>query len=326
MSNIWMAARNGKTQIGSLRKIIEVGNDINLKNNNGLTALMFASKYSNTTSSLETVKLLIDSGADVNLRDDNGWAALMIASRYSNSTSSLETVKLLVDAGADLDIQNTDAWTALMMATVYSANESSFETVKLLIDAGADVNIQKTNGYTALTFANNIEFVKLLLDNKASPFIDTTVMRCKSEECLRAVETVAWKLLFKRDLQTAEVLGRSILNKEVWQIILLNERQRRLCTNLNSPKNKYVLEAFAEQLGASDDKSKEKVKNMTKAQLCGLISRSIDRSNIAAQSDIAKAKQLIEKKSKEIRNLARQFNIDTDRPIEQIIADISKIF
>lgn len=45
--------------------------NINLKNNNGETALMLASKYSNTDSSIETVKILIDYGANVNLQDKN---------------------------------------------------------------------------------------------------------------------------------------------------------------------------------------------------------------------------------------------------------------
>ncbi len=99
-----------------------------------------------------------------------------------------------------------------------------------------------------------------------------------------------------------------------------NERQRMLCNNLNRRTNKYLLEAFAVQLGADS----EKVKDMTKGQLCGLISKSIGRSNIEAEKDIETAKKLIEKKAKEIRNLARTFNIDTDQELSKIIADISK--
>ncbi len=313
---------NTTSSLETVKLLIDSGADLNLQNSKGWTALIAASRYSNTESSVETVKLLIDSGADSNLQNITGYTALMLASKHSTTTSSLETVKSLIDSGADLNLQDNDGWTALMVASYYSNNNSSLETVKLLVNAGADVNLQKINGLTALSFANDLQTVKILLDAGANPFVNTTAMRCQTEECLRVVETFAWKLLFKRDLQTAEVLGKSILNKEVWQIILLNERQRRLCTNLNSNKNKYVLEAFAIQLGADP----QKVRDMSKAQLCGLISRSIDRSNLAYKSDIEMAKRELEKRKDQIKNLARKFNIDTDRPIEQIIADISKIF
>ena len=53
--------------------------DVNTRNNDGHTALMFASRYSDEYSNIETVKLLIKSGADVNARNNQGKTALMIA-------------------------------------------------------------------------------------------------------------------------------------------------------------------------------------------------------------------------------------------------------
>ncbi len=357
MTDIWSAAENGKISV--IKKLLEEGIDINLQDSEGWTALMFASRFSDNESSLEIVKLLIDSGADLNLQDidgmtalmlacepsntnssleiakllinsgadlniksNNGWTALMVASSDSNTDgkSSLETVKLLIDSGADLNLKNNMRYTALMLASKYSNTDSSLETIKLLIDSGADLNLQDYYGRTVLMLAKSIEKVLLLLDHGANPFIDTQLLSCKSEDCLRAVETAAWKQLWKRDLQTAQILGKSILNKEVWQLILLNERQRMLCNNLESSTNKYLLEEFAKQLGADS----EKVRNMSKGQLCGLISRSIGRSNVEAEKDIKKAKIELEKRKKQIIKLAKTFNIDTDRDLSKIIADISK--
>ena len=67
-----LAARNGN--IEEINRLLNP--DVNLKNNKGETALMMASKYSNDTSSLETVRLLLDQGADVNLKTNDGWSAL----------------------------------------------------------------------------------------------------------------------------------------------------------------------------------------------------------------------------------------------------------
>ncbi len=309
--NLWDAAQNGNVEV--IKEFLAENVNINSTNLSGSSALMYASTYSNTTSSLEIVKLLLEYGADVNLLNRIGYTALMFASNYSNSTSSLETVKLLLKYGADVNLQNNNGNTALMGA-------SNNETILLLLEYGADINVQNNIGKRPLSSAASIETVLLLLDHGADPFIDTTLMACQSEECLRAVETAAWNQLFKRDLQTAQVLGKSILNKDVWQLILLNERQRMLCNNPDKPTNKYLLEAFAIQLGADT----EKVKNMTKNQLCALISRNIGRSTKDAEVEIRLAKKELQKKSEELKTLARKFNIDTDRDLTQIIVDISK--
>lgn len=58
---------------------------------------MKASLYSNHTSSLETVKLLLENGANPNLPNNDGHTALTWASKNSNDTSSLETVKLKME-------------------------------------------------------------------------------------------------------------------------------------------------------------------------------------------------------------------------------------
>lgn len=66
--------------IESVRRYMNSGVNVNLQDNGGRTALLFASRNGYT----EIVKLLIDAGADVNLRNKDGWTASMIASQYAN--------------------------------------------------------------------------------------------------------------------------------------------------------------------------------------------------------------------------------------------------
>ena len=55
------------------RVLIDAGADVNAKEEDGWTALMWASRYGRT----ETVNLLIDAGADINIKNELGWTALM---------------------------------------------------------------------------------------------------------------------------------------------------------------------------------------------------------------------------------------------------------
>ena len=59
--------------------------------------------------------------------------ALMTACRWSNATSSIETVQLLLDYGVNINHQDKFGNTALMTSLVYY-HEKSVEIVKLLLE------------------------------------------------------------------------------------------------------------------------------------------------------------------------------------------------
>ncbi len=80
------AAESGS--IDKVQKYINSGGDLNIRGNNGITALMIACDREH----IEIVKLLIAAGADLNAKDDDGFTALMIADK--------EIGKLLKAAGA----------------------------------------------------------------------------------------------------------------------------------------------------------------------------------------------------------------------------------
>ena len=76
-----------------VKRLIEEGVDINARDNEGHTTLMYAAGYGHT----EVAKLLIEEGADINARDNEGTTALLIASKYG----WLEVAQLLIGVGAD---------------------------------------------------------------------------------------------------------------------------------------------------------------------------------------------------------------------------------
>jgi len=62
---------------------------------------MYSARNTNNGSSLKIVQVLIDKGADLNSRDNDRWTVLMYAIHCSEIYSSLETVKTLIKAGAN---------------------------------------------------------------------------------------------------------------------------------------------------------------------------------------------------------------------------------
>jgi len=153
---IWASyASNTKSTEDTVKRLIDKGANLNIQDNSGLTALIMASWWSKNISSEGTVKMLIDARADLNIKDNNGNTALIYASRYSNKSSTPNTVKILIDARADLNIKEKGGGnTALMIATRNSQDASTENTVKMLIDAGADLNIKDNIGETALIIAS----------------------------------------------------------------------------------------------------------------------------------------------------------------------------
>ena len=71
-SKLLKAAKLGDTD--AIETLVSKGADVNAKDDNGITALMFASYYCN----FDTVGLLLDKGAEVSEKNNFGETALMM--------------------------------------------------------------------------------------------------------------------------------------------------------------------------------------------------------------------------------------------------------
>ena len=146
-----LATERGKTALmaavsagdGDLAQtLLELGADVNARNNMGGTALMYAAAAGDT----ETVKLLLGNGADINRQSVNGWTALMMAA----AKNRVDVAAMLVARAADVNLPDVYGWTPLMRA----AYEGHADIVDVLLSQPSVViNGRNDQGQTALHLA-----------------------------------------------------------------------------------------------------------------------------------------------------------------------------
>lgn len=85
----------------------------NARDLNGRTKLMAAAKKGD----LERIENLLYSGADINAKDNDGWSALMFAARFCPDT---EVTRTLIKNGADTEQKNNYGISALKLAAGFS--------------------------------------------------------------------------------------------------------------------------------------------------------------------------------------------------------------
>jgi len=307
------------SSLETVKLLLENGANINYITDTGISALNAACRFSNSTSSLETVRLLLKNGTDPNLGKDS--LPLISSAINTDNGSSLETIILLLENGADINKREKNGYTSLMAASMVSSTTSSLETVRLLLERGADPNLKNNKGSSALMLAvdninkgSSLETVRLLLEYGADPFEH---LFCPTDDCTKLINSARWERLSLRDKQTAAKYNQQIpISKDVWLLIMRYKRQKQLCLNLSSERNKEVLKYFALEL----EIPLEQTQNMTKGQLCGIISRQIiyrDYDKIISEKRGDKMKLL---------EVANKYGIDITKPLDQIMTDLAKMF
>ena len=109
----------------SVRLLLDKGANPNAQNDDGGTALMYA------TDSAEKTKLLLDGGANPNLRSGEGLTALLIA---VGQTGTFPVVKLLLDTGVDPKVRLPNGPRILPLAV--GARDANL--LRLLLDNGVE--------------------------------------------------------------------------------------------------------------------------------------------------------------------------------------------
>ena len=95
-----------------VKSLVARGSDINAQNDDGETALMYASGAVDRVDKPRLVRALLDSGARTNLSDRHGSTALIYAVEQQNSGA----VVALIQKGADPGRRNQKGESALSIA------------------------------------------------------------------------------------------------------------------------------------------------------------------------------------------------------------------
>ena len=147
--------------VGTVRKLVDQGIDVNTARADGATALLWAAHWDD----LDTADVLLRAGANVNAVDGHGVTPLDRAAE----NASLAMVQTLLNAGADPNIALTSGLTPLMTA----ARTGSVTVVEALMLHGAAVNAATTaTRGTALMWAvseSHLDVVRVLLGGGADP-------------------------------------------------------------------------------------------------------------------------------------------------------------
>ena len=162
IKTLWSAA--GQGDLPEVQKILGQGTLVNLKDQNGNTALYYAAQSKNAS----LVRFLIHQGADVNATGGGNVTPLMLSvdMAFGNPEIALELIK----AGADVSAADKNGDTALLIATTESSQQVMWE----LLRRGPNPNARGFNGDTALHYAamNGLsDRVKLLVRYGADPSI-----------------------------------------------------------------------------------------------------------------------------------------------------------
>ncbi|HUA58428.1 MAG TPA: ankyrin repeat domain-containing protein [Verrucomicrobiae bacterium] len=134
------------TGIPALQRLLKQGADVNKRNDDNATALMWAA------TDLEKTRLLVAHGADVNARSSDMRTPLMIAARRPGNSA---TVKFLLEHGANPNPNSHPATESSPLIEAASAGDDA--SLELLLAKGADL---KDAGEPALEMSYNIRCSK----------------------------------------------------------------------------------------------------------------------------------------------------------------------
>ncbi|KAK9889799.1 hypothetical protein WA026_007172 [Henosepilachna vigintioctopunctata] len=154
-----------KGRLNFVQELLKYGADPNAEDSDNWTALLCACKE----GYVEIVHELLEHNADIEHRDMGGWTALMWAT-YKGRT---EIVQILLDRGAEVNAHGNFHISSL----IWAAGRGYTRICRMLLDKGAKINVGDKYGTTALVWASrkgHLEIVDMLL--RAGANVDTAGM------------------------------------------------------------------------------------------------------------------------------------------------------
>ena len=155
-----LLAAASANDMATVRLLLEKGADVNVKDPNGSTPLIYAAANGNT----RLIEVLLAKGAGVHAVTNaaiggqvkhgaiamGSLTPLLAAATYG----SPEILKQLLDAGAGIDDRDVRGMTPLMLAV--TSDSADPRSVRLLLDRGANPKIQDRYGLTAADWAKKM--------------------------------------------------------------------------------------------------------------------------------------------------------------------------
>ena len=147
--------------ISNIEKLISNGQDINYKNENGLTLLMCAS----VVGFNDVVDFLLKNNVDMYISDRNLYRAF----DYAVMNSNYELIDIFLSYGYDINRINERNETPLLLAVLFN----NLNLVKYLVSKEAIINKENNNGSSPLSLArslnhtNIVEYMESILSDEA---------------------------------------------------------------------------------------------------------------------------------------------------------------
>ncbi len=157
------ALNSSKTKIAKF--LIDKGADINLKGNDGATALILACGCSE-----ELARQLLEKGADIHALTDRGMGVFTQCTSvgFRRETVSYKFAEFLLEKGADIDETNTTDYYGGYTPLLWAVVSNDEKLVSFLVKNGANVNAKSNKDKSPLTMANEAEYTKIVEILKAA--------------------------------------------------------------------------------------------------------------------------------------------------------------
>ncbi|MDA7676850.1 ankyrin repeat domain-containing protein, partial [bacterium] len=183
-----------------IKYLIDKGADVNSKNKDGLTPLMFAGNKGRGTNAL----LLIESGANLFAKTSKQATC----AHYLSYCLMPELINILIDRGVDFNQKDNRGRIPLMWASSNLRNRNERlvkndeikKAIEILISQTEDINEKDHQGLTALHQANDVLFAELLIKQGAN-------INIKDNEGLTPLDTASLeKPYFGKNTRLVELL------------------------------------------------------------------------------------------------------------------------
>eukprot|EP01064_Diplonema_japonicum_P036860 TRINITY_DN8454_c0_g1_i1.p1 TRINITY_DN8454_c0_g1~~TRINITY_DN8454_c0_g1_i1.p1 ORF type:complete len:496 (+),score=46.52 TRINITY_DN8454_c0_g1_i1:80-1567(+) len=192
----------------SVEKALMFGANVNVKNENNSTPLMFAVSSKNE----ELTMFLLRNKASTSAREASGMTPFLIAARNEWENGLV----ILKAAGCNVDEQDAGGWSALMSA----ARQNNVLTASTLLHIGTDPSLVTKGGWTALLIAcqeGSTEVVRILLSRAASHVGERNICTGRTALMMAAQSGHADVLRLLHEYKASP----NIVDKDGWTALLI---------------------------------------------------------------------------------------------------------